>query len=91
MDLACKQCSRSDIRNFAKEAKEIGIQYLGLCCGSSSNFLRELAEVYGRKPASAIYSPDMSKSYVYGDGVKGHARKVGNFMRGTTEIKIEDA
>jgi len=91
LDLACKQCSRSDIRNFAKEAKEIGIQYLGLCCGSSSNFLRELAEVYGRKPASAIYSPDMSKSYVYGDGVKGHARKVGNFMRGTTEIKIEDA
>lgn len=88
LDLACLQCSRSDIRNFAKEAKEIGIQYLGLCCGSSSNFLREIAEVYGRKPMSSVYSPDLAKSYVYGDGVKGHALKVANHMRGVTKIEF---
>ncbi|XP_005104042.1 betaine--homocysteine S-methyltransferase 1 [Aplysia californica] len=88
LDLACLQCNRSDIRNFAKEAKEIGIQYIGLCCGSSSNFLRELAEVYGRKPASSVYSPDLKKSYVFGSDVTGHAKKVAEHMRGTTLMEF---
>lgn len=88
LDLQCMQCSRSDVRKFAEEAKEIGIQYLGLCCGSSSNMLREIAEVYGRTPPSSIYKPDIAKSFVYGDGVKGHAQKVANSMRGNTVIQF---
>ncbi|GFN89866.1 betaine--homocysteine s-methyltransferase 1-like [Plakobranchus ocellatus] len=64
---ACKCCSRTEIENFAKECKELGVQYVGLCCGGCSHYLRVIAEVYGRKPPASKYSPDMSKHYMYGD------------------------
>ncbi|RUS81012.1 hypothetical protein EGW08_011217 [Elysia chlorotica] len=82
LDLACVQCNRSDIRKFAQEARDLGIQYMGLCCGSSSHSLREIAEVLGRKPAASAYSPDISKSFVMGNSVEGHALKVRDFMMG---------
>merc|ERR1712154_533709 len=60
LDLDCLRCSRSDVRNFAREARALGVQYIGLCCGSHSNLLREVAQEYGRNPASAVYAPDMN-------------------------------
>lgn len=60
-------CSRSDIRHFAEEAKRIGVQYIGLCCGNAANFMRELAEVYGRSPAACKYSPDLSQNIIVGE------------------------
>jgi len=86
LDLQCRQCSRSDIRNFATEAKEIGIQYLGLCCGSSSNFLRELADVYGRTTPSSQYAPDINKSAYVASDVSGHQLKVQKHMRGEQSV-----
>ncbi|KAK6171119.1 hypothetical protein SNE40_019375 [Patella caerulea] len=66
-DLTAQLCSRTQIEEFAKEAKEIGVQYVGLCCGNSSHFQRIVAEVYGRKPPSSKFSPDMSQHYVFGN------------------------
>lgn len=60
-------CSRTDIRQFAEEARRIGVQYIGLCCGNAANLMRELAEVYGRRPPASHYSPDLSKSIIVGD------------------------
>ncbi|KAL5013160.1 hypothetical protein ScPMuIL_007430 [Solemya velum] len=65
-DLPAFLCSRSQIVEFATEAKEVGVQYVGLCCGSSSHCLRVLAEVYGRQPPACKYSPDMSKHFMWG-------------------------
>ncbi|XP_012945010.1 S-methylmethionine--homocysteine S-methyltransferase BHMT2 [Aplysia californica] len=61
LDIDCCRCSRSDVRRFAKEARALGVQYVGLCCGSSSNMLREVAQEYGRTPAAGVYAPDMDK------------------------------
>ncbi|KAL8624989.1 hypothetical protein ACOMHN_039876 [Nucella lapillus] len=66
-DLSCVQSNRSDIRNFAREAREMGVQYIGLCCGSSSFLLREIASEYGRHPPSMKYAPDLQKSWVLGN------------------------
>lgn len=85
LDLECVQCNRSDVRKFAQEARDLGIQYLGLCCGSSSHALREVAEVLGRKPPASAYSPAIEKSFVFGTSVQGHAKKVRDFMVGNAK------
>jgi len=82
LDLACVQCSRTEIRQFAEDAKEVGVQYIGLCCGSSSNYLRELALAFGRQPPSAAYAPKLDFSYLYNKDLKGHSLKVSKIMRG---------
>ncbi|GFN89867.1 betaine--homocysteine s-methyltransferase 1-like [Plakobranchus ocellatus] len=83
-NLPAQCCSRTEIENFAKECKELGVQYVGLCCGSCSHYLRVLAEVYGRKPPASKYSPDMSKHYTYGDNstVRQYNEKIFRAFRG---------
>ncbi|XP_061193356.1 betaine--homocysteine S-methyltransferase 1-like [Saccostrea echinata] len=66
-NLECKKCSSDDIREFATAAKEIGVQYVGLCCGNCAAYMRDLAEVYGRTPEASRYSCDLSLSFVWGE------------------------
>jgi betaine-homocysteine S-methyltransferase len=54
-------CSRYDVAAFAREALEIGVEYLGLCCGAAPHHIRAMAEAMGRRPPASRYSPDMSK------------------------------
>ncbi|XP_046553783.1 uncharacterized protein LOC124263235 [Haliotis rubra] len=85
-ELAPLQCTRAEIRQFATEARELGVQYIGLCCGSASYYLREVAIAYGRNPPSAKFEPDLSMSIVTGSVQlfeRGdRARKVRAFMLG---------
>ncbi|XP_033739939.1 betaine--homocysteine S-methyltransferase 1-like [Pecten maximus] len=74
-NLSCVACSRDDIRQFAEEAKAIGVNYVGLCCGNAPFFFRELAEVYGRKPDACKYSPDVSANVIVGKHTK-HSQKM---------------
>jgi betaine-homocysteine S-methyltransferase len=59
-------CTRYEIADFAREAREIGIDYLGLCCGAGPHHIRSLAEAIGRTPPASRYSPDMSKHAYFG-------------------------
>jgi len=59
-------CNRYEIAEFAREAHEIGIDYLGLCCGAGPHHVRSLAEALGRTPPASRYSPDMSKHAYFG-------------------------
>ncbi|XP_045189423.2 betaine--homocysteine S-methyltransferase 1-like [Mercenaria mercenaria] len=70
LDLCACQCSRTKVEEFAKECKEMRIQYVGLCCGNSANLTRIIAEVYGRTPPASKYAPDMKKHYIFGDKSK---------------------
>ena len=70
-------CSRTQIRQFAIDAKKAGIQYLGLCCGSRSHFLREMADAVGKKPAACQYAPNLSQHFTRlgkGSAAAGHLR-----------------
>jgi betaine-homocysteine S-methyltransferase len=53
--------TRYDVADFAREALEIGVEYLGLCCGAAPHHIRAMAEAMGRRPPASRYSPDMSK------------------------------
>jgi betaine-homocysteine S-methyltransferase len=53
--------TRHDVADFARAALEIGVEYLGLCCGAAPHHIRAMAEAMGRRPPASRYSPDMSK------------------------------
>jgi betaine-homocysteine S-methyltransferase len=59
-------CNRIEIANFGKEAYDLGVRYLGVCCGAGPHHVRALAEALGRRPPASRYSPDMSKHYILG-------------------------
>ena len=44
-----------EVTNFAKRCKELGMQYMGLCCGNSGNYTRAMAEAIGRRPPASRY------------------------------------
>ncbi|XP_060082014.1 betaine--homocysteine S-methyltransferase 1-like isoform X1 [Ylistrum balloti] len=73
-NVSCVTCNRDDIREFAEEAKNIGVNYVGLCCGNAPFFFRELAEVYGRRPGASKYSPDLSLSVLAGDSKPSYSK-----------------
>ena len=56
-------CSRTDIEDFTRQLKEIGVQYMGLCCGNRPYYIRTMAETVGRTPPASKYTADMSKHY----------------------------
>jgi betaine-homocysteine S-methyltransferase len=54
-------CNRYEIADFARAAYEMGVRYLGVCCGAAPHHIRSMAEALGRTPPASRYSADMSK------------------------------
>lgn len=59
-------CNRYEIGAFAREAHEIGIDYLGVCCGAAPMHIREVAMAVGRTPQAARYAERMENHFMYG-------------------------
>jgi betaine-homocysteine S-methyltransferase len=59
-------CTRGEIYEFGKDAHEMGVRYLGVCCGAGPHHIRALAEALGRMPEASKYSADMSKHAFFG-------------------------
>ena len=60
-------CNRYEIRQFAADAWQNGIRYIGVCCGAAPIHIREVAEAMGRKPLASRYSENMTKHFMYGN------------------------
>ena len=60
-------CTRFELADFAGTAFELGVSYLGVCCGAGPHHIRAVAEAIGRRPPASRYSPDMSKHAYFGD------------------------
>lgn len=54
-------CNRYEMAEFGRAAYDIGVRYLGVCCGAGPHHIRSLAEALGRTPPASRYSPDMSR------------------------------
>ncbi len=69
-------CTRYEMGRFAKQAADLGVRYIGGCCGTGPHHLRSMAEALGRSPEASKYSPDMSKHYALGtnEALKAHNR-----------------
>jgi betaine-homocysteine S-methyltransferase len=59
-------CTRFEIADFGREAYEMGVRYLGVCCGAGPHHIRGLAEALGRTPPASRFSADMSKHAFFG-------------------------
>lgn len=59
--------NRYELAEWAKEAKHIGVNYIGLCCGASPAMLRAVAEAVGVEAINSKYSPDMEKHFLFGN------------------------
>ncbi|HEV2402777.1 MAG TPA: homocysteine S-methyltransferase family protein [Candidatus Saccharimonadales bacterium] len=70
-------CTRGEMAEFAMEAKDIGVNYIGICCGGAPHHVRAMAEALGRTVPASRYSPDMSKHGLLGSDkvVKRHERQ----------------
>jgi betaine-homocysteine S-methyltransferase len=45
------QLSRKEMAAYAQRARDIGVDYIGACCGSVAAHIREMARVLGKLPA----------------------------------------
>lgn len=54
-------CNRYELGEFAAAAHELGVSYLGVCCGAGPHHIRAVAEALGRSTPASRYSPDMSR------------------------------
>lgn len=59
-------CTRHETADFAKKAHEIGVEYIGLCCGAAPHHVRAVAEALGRVTEASKYSPDLSQHALLG-------------------------
>ncbi|XP_076333420.1 betaine--homocysteine S-methyltransferase 1-like [Tachypleus tridentatus] len=65
-------CSRWDMHRFAREAYNLGVRYIGGCCGFEPYHIRaiaeELAEERGKKPKAS------EKHDMWGEGLRMHTK-----------------
>ncbi len=54
------QTTRFEMADFAVQARALGVNYVGICCGAGPHHVRSMAEALGRTVPASRYSPDMS-------------------------------
>ena len=64
-------CTRHELTDFTVAALDLGVSYLGICCGAGPQHVRAMAEAAGKAPEASRYAPDMSKHSFLGsaDGI----------------------
>ncbi len=70
-------CTRLEMAQFAKDAKDMGVSYIGICCGAGPHHVRAMAESLGRTVPASRYSPDLSQHSLLGSKkyVKSHEKR----------------
>jgi len=63
-------CTRFDMADFARQAKALGVNYIGICCGGSPHYVRAMAEALGRTVPASRYSPAMELHPMLGGQVE---------------------
>jgi betaine-homocysteine S-methyltransferase len=60
------QCTRFEMAEFARRARDIGVDYIGICCGGGPHHVRAMAEALGRETPASRYSPAIELHPVLG-------------------------
>lgn len=67
VELDSFQLSRYEMADFAVQARDLGVRYIGVCCGGAPHHLRAMAEALGRTVPSSAYSPDLARHAIMGE------------------------
>ncbi|WP_375476626.1 homocysteine S-methyltransferase family protein [uncultured Jatrophihabitans sp.] len=60
--------TRFEMADFARAAAELGVGYVGVCCGGAPHYVRAMAEALGRDTPASRYSPALELHPVLGAG-----------------------
>jgi len=73
-------CNRYEIADFTRAARDLGVQYFGVCCGAGPHHIRSMAEALGRTPPASRFTADMSKHAFLGseETLREHNRAYGS-------------
>ena len=63
-------CNRYELGAFASAAHDVGVDYLGVCCGAGPHHIRAVAEALGRTPPASRFSADMSRHAYFGSDAR---------------------
>jgi betaine-homocysteine S-methyltransferase len=74
--LDARTCTRFDVAAFTRAALDVGVGYLGLCCGAGPHHIRSMAEAMGRRPPASRFSADMSKHAYLGTDESLHGENL---------------
>jgi methionine synthase I (cobalamin-dependent) len=66
IELESFQCTRFEMADFAGRARELGVDYIGICCGGGPHHVRAMAEALGRDTPASRYSPAIELHPVIG-------------------------
>ncbi len=64
------QATRFDLADFAVQARDLGVTYIGVCCGGAPHHVRAMAEALGRHVPASRYSADLSQHPAIGAQVR---------------------
>jgi betaine-homocysteine S-methyltransferase len=73
------QCTRFEMADFARRARDIGVDYIGICCGGGPHHVRAMAEALGRKTPASRYSPAIELHPVLGTHDAGRHEVMGGW------------
>ncbi|MDX6325179.1 MAG: betaine-homocysteine S-methyltransferase, partial [Nocardioidaceae bacterium] len=59
--------TRFEMADFARAATDLGVDYIGVCCGGAPHYVRAMAEALGRVTAASRYSPALELHPVLGE------------------------
>jgi betaine-homocysteine S-methyltransferase len=66
LELESFQHTRFEMAAFARQARESGVNYIGICCGGGPHHVRAMAEALGRETPASRYSPAIELHPVLG-------------------------
>ena len=76
------QCTRFEMADFARRARDIGVDYVGICCGGGPHHVRAMAEALGRQTPASRYSPAMELHPVLGRRSEADHELMGGWRAG---------
>jgi len=59
--------TRLEMAEWAQKFQEIGVNFMGVCCGGEPYMIRAMAEALGRTTPASEFSPDLSKHFAFGN------------------------
>ncbi len=71
IQLESQALTRFEMAEFARSARALGVDYIGICCGGAPHYVRAMAEALGRETPASRYSPAIDLHPVLGTGESG--------------------
>jgi betaine-homocysteine S-methyltransferase len=75
LELDPLQLTRIEMADYARSARDLGVEYIGACCGITASHIRAMAEALGRTTAASDKSPDLDIHPILGPEKAGIAAR----------------